>query len=241
MTAFHRTLMSMALSLAVVPSCASHSMAQLTVFDPANYQQTLLSATRALEQINNQVRQLQNQVLMIQRMDKNLAQLGSTISPDLQRGLSEIEGQLRTGEGIALRLQATQTSYEQLFPRQTSTATSSDDVLRNARARWDEEYAGLKRAALVQGQIVDGIDADRSLLGDAMAHSRNAVGILEATQAGNELQGLSVKQSLVLQGLLSAHYRAETLAKARDLATENEARQRFKSFVGTGAAYATSR
>ena len=64
-------------------TCAPHSAAQLTVFDPSNLQQNLnlLSATRALEQINNQVRQLQNQALMLLRMDQNLVRLGATISP----------------------------------------------------------------------------------------------------------------------------------------------------------------
>jgi P-type conjugative transfer protein TrbJ len=219
----------------------THSPAQLTVFDPANYGQNLLTAARALEQINNQVRQLQNQVLMIQRMDLNLVRLGSTMASDLQRTLADIQVQLRAGEGIALRLQATQSGYEQLFPHQVLTAISSDDVLRNAKTRWEEEYAALKRAALVQGQIADGIDVDRGLLGDAMLRSRGAVGILEATQAGNELTALGIKQALALQGLLTAQHRAETLAKARDLAIENEARQRFKSFVGTGSAHTASR
>jgi len=103
---------------ALLTSCVTRSAAQLPVFDPANYQENLLSAVRALEQINNQVRQLQNQVLMLQRMDQNLVRLGSTISPDLQRTLADIQAQLRAGEGIALRLQATQSGYEQLFPRQ---------------------------------------------------------------------------------------------------------------------------
>ena len=174
-------------------------------------------------------------------MDQNLVRLGSTISPDLQRTLNDIQTQLRAGEGIALRLQATQNGYEQLFPRQVSTALSGDDVLRNAQSRWNEEYAGLRRAALLQGQIADSVDADTRLLGDAMARSRNAAGALEAAQAGNELTGLSVKQSLALQSLLAAQHRAETLTRARDLATEDEARQRFKSFVGTGSAYTASR
>jgi P-type conjugative transfer protein TrbJ len=226
---------------ALLTSCVTRSAAQLTVFDPANYQENLLSAARALEQINNQVRQLQNQVLMIQRMDQNLMKLGSSISPDLQRTLSDIQAQLRAGEGIALRLQATQSGYEQLFPRQVSTALSSDDVLRNARTRWDEEYAAFQRTALLQGQIADNIEADTRFLTGAMTRSLNAAGILEATQAGNELTALSVKQSLALQGLFAAQLRAETLTKARDLATENEARQRFKTFIGTGSAYTASR
>ena len=56
----------------MLASCVPGAAAQLTVFDPANYQENLLSAARALEQINNQVRQLQGQVLMLQRMDQNL-------------------------------------------------------------------------------------------------------------------------------------------------------------------------
>ena len=105
---------------AVMAWAAPQSRAQLTVFDPANFQQNLLSAARALEQINNQVRLLQNQALMIARMDQNLVRLGPTMSPDLQRTLSTLQAQLTAGEGIALRLSATQSAYEQLFPKQAS-------------------------------------------------------------------------------------------------------------------------
>ena len=241
MTALRKVRMTAPLVVAVLASCVPRSAAQLTVFDPANHGQNLLTAVRALEQINNQVRQLQNQLLMIQRMDQNLVRLGSTISPDLQRTLSEIQTQLRAGEGIALRVQATRSGYELLFPRHASTAVSGDDVLRNAKTRWEEQYAALKRAALLQGQIVDGVDIDARLLTDVVARSRDAAGALEATQAGNELVALSAKQSLALQSLLAAQHRAETLAKARDLAIEDEARQRFKSFVGTGSAYTAGR
>jgi P-type conjugative transfer protein TrbJ len=234
-------LISMPLALSLYGAPMSNALAQLTVFDPANYSQNLTTAARALEQITNQVRQLQNQVLMLQRMDQNLVRLGSTISPDLQRILGDIQTQLRAGEGIALRLQATGSGYDQLFPRQVATSLSTGDVLRNAQNRWNEEYAAFRRAALLQGQIADGIETDTRLLGDAMARSRNATGALEAAQAGNELTGLSVKQALALEGLLAAQHRALTVTRARDLATEDEARQRFKTFVGTGSAYTASR
>jgi P-type conjugative transfer protein TrbJ len=241
MNALRKVLLVVPIVSALLASCGTRATAQLTVFDPANYQENLLAAARGLEQVNNQVRQLQNQVLMIQRMEQNLRQLGSTIAPDLQRTLADIQTQLRSGDGIALNLEATQAGYEQLFPQQVSIALSSDDVLRTAKARWEEEYAALKRAALLQGQIADVVDADRGLLGEAMQRSRAAGGILEATQAGNELVALSVKQSLALQGLLAAQHRTDTFAKGRDLAIEDEARQRFKSFIGTGAAYTASR
>lgn len=241
MKSARQTLLMLSAAVGAVTAVAPQSIAQMTVFDPSNYQQNLLSAARALEQINNQIRSLQNQAQVILRMDQNLAQLDTTISPDLQRTLTAIQSQVHAGQGIALQLQATQSGYDQVFPGQVSAALSSDDVLRNAKTRWDEEYAAFRRAAFLQGQIADSVVIDARLLGDAMASSRNAVGALEAAQAGNELTGLSVKQSLALQSLLAAQARAQTLTRARDLATEDEARQRFKSFVGTGSAYAASK
>jgi P-type conjugative transfer protein TrbJ len=183
---------------------SNQAIAQMTVFDPANFQQNLLSAARALEQINNQVLLLQNQALMIARMDQNLVRLGATLSPDLQRTLSALQGQLTAGEGVALRLSATQSGYEQLCPKQASAALTSDDALRNAKARWDEAHAVFQRTAFVQGQVADGISSDTSLLAAAMGRSRDAAGALEAVQAGNELTSLNVKQSLALLGLLAA-------------------------------------
>jgi P-type conjugative transfer protein TrbJ len=241
MRASRRLLITLPLVLGAVASCVPRSAAQLTVFDPANFQQNLLSATRALEQITNQVRVLQNQVLMIARMDQNLVRLGATMSPDLQKSLGDIQALLRAGDGIALRLAATQSGYDQLFPKQAPAALTHDEALRNAKARWNEEYAAFQRAALLQGQIADGIEIDTGLLATALGRSRDAVGALEATQAGNELTGVNVKQALALQGLLAAQYRAETTKRARDLAIEDEARQRFKSFLGTGTAYTASR
>jgi type IV secretion system protein TrbJ len=56
-----RVSKALPLAWGLYTSCISGALAQLTVFDPANYGQNLLTATRALEQITNQVRQLQNQ------------------------------------------------------------------------------------------------------------------------------------------------------------------------------------
>ena len=235
--AAHSAATAIAIALLLASSVPRPASA-LTVFDPLNYQENVLSAVRALEQINNQVRQLQNQVQMITRMDQNLRPLGSSLSSDLQRSLAEIQSRLQEGQGLAMKFHETEAGYAQLFPQELSTALSTNDVLRNAKTRWDEDYASLQRSAMVQGQIADSIGADTGLLDDAMARSRNAGGALEVAQAGNELSGLGVKQSLQLQGLLAAQARAETIRHARDLAAEDEARQRFKTFLGTGPAYA---
>jgi type IV secretion system protein TrbJ len=223
-------LVSLALASASLPGAA-----QLAVFDPVNQQQNLLSAARALQQINNQVRQLQADAQMLSRMDQNLARLKGSITPDLQRTLDAINGQLRQGNAIALGLKETEITYARLFPNTPSSNLSSDASLRAAQQRWQEEYASLQRAARLQGTIADGVAVDGRLLSQAMDRSRTANGALEVAQAGNELTGLGIKQALGLQSLLAAQQRAETLKAARDLANEAEARQRFKAFLGSAA------
>ena len=205
-----------ALLLAVLACSVKSPPAQaVIVFDPANFQQNLLSAVRSLEQINNQISQLQNEAQALSRLDQNLQRLGGTLSPDLQRTMAAIEAGLAKGEGLALNLKETEAAYAKLFPQELTADLTNDEALRSAKARWDEAYHSLKRAALLQGQIAENLGVDRQLLEQALARSSNASGALDVTQAGNELTALSVKQSLQLQSLLVAQERAETLRQAQ--------------------------
>lgn len=227
-----------AIAMAAVAVCAIPCSAQgLTVFDPANYQQNLLSALRALNAVNNQVRQLQNEAQMLLRMDRHLQTLSGTISPQLSQLLSEMQRQVASGDAIALKVQETDTAFERLFPKTFAATLSSDDILRQARSRWDETHAAFKRAALLQGQITESTASDGRLLTELLSRSEGSVGALQAAQAGNELTALNVKQALQLQMLLAAQTRAETMDRSRAVLAQEEARQQFKSFMGDGRAY----
>src|SRR5690349_12709674 len=72
----------------------------ITVFDPTNYAQNLLQAARALAQINNQVKSLQNEATMLIGMAKNLARIDF---PELQKitaTLQEIDTLMGKAQGI---------------------------------------------------------------------------------------------------------------------------------------------
>ena len=209
----------------------------LTVFDPVNYQQNLLSALRALDTVNNQVRQLQNDAQKLLRMDRHLQALPGSITPQLTQVFADLQRQVASGAAIALNVQETDTAFERLFPNAFAATLTSDDVIRQARSRWQEAHATFKRAALLQGQIAESALADQRLLADLLARSEGATGALQASQAGNELAALNDKQSLHLQTLLAAQSRAETVDRARTLVAQEEARQQFKTFMGDGRAY----
>ena len=85
----------MALVIGLCPT-APHA---LTVFDPLNYEQNLLSAIRALDTVENQIRQLQNQAQALTRMDRNLLPQSGSIGPQLQTHLVEPQSAGRPGRG----------------------------------------------------------------------------------------------------------------------------------------------
>lgn len=225
------------LILAILLGHASPGSAQTPVFDAANYRENALIDAHAVAQIGNQVRQLHNEAQMLLRLEQNLRRLGVSIAPDLQRSLAAVQGGLGGGEGMGLQRKGTEAAFEELFPRRAPMALTGERMLATSGRRLEEDYQAVKRAAVLQAEIAAGIAGDRRLLAEVMARSRAAAGGLEAAQAGNELAGLSVKEALALQGLLAAQSRSETLARARTLAGEEEARQRFKAFLGGASAY----
>ena len=147
-------------------------------------------------------------------------------------------------QGNTIRMQVEQTTQEmqRLFPNEFAASLTGDEMVRDAKVRWDQTLAAWKRSANLQAKIAENTDQDAGLLDTLLNRSRSAVGNLQASQAGNELTGLSVKQSLQLQQLMAAQYRAETLDRSRRMAAEEEARVRFNSFLGSAdGAYSPTR
>lgn len=237
MTRAPRPIAHLVASAALLGTVAVTDAHGLTVFDPANYQQNLLSAVRALESVQNQVRQLQNEAGQLLRMDRHLLSLSGSISPELQRTLSALQGRVGEGDALALKVQETEAAYARLYPTSFPDALTSNGVVRAARSRWEEAYGSFKRAALLQGQVAETTEADARLLDQILARSSAAAGSLQVSQAGNELTALHIKQSQHLQLLLAAQARAETSERARDLVAQETARGQFKAFLGDGRAY----
>ena len=90
-----RTLIAVVLALGTAGSLAmaleTSASAQITVFDPTNYSQNLLTAARALQQINNQVQSLQNQARMLLNQSKNLSRIDFPEVQALTQKLQEID------------------------------------------------------------------------------------------------------------------------------------------------------
>ncbi|MCS3479347.1 P-type conjugative transfer protein TrbJ [Bradyrhizobium elkanii] len=236
-----RVIVTTILSFAVAVNGSRCVGAFDVVFDPTNYSQNLLTAARALEQINNQVRSLENQARSLLNQSKHLASLPTSVAGDLTSTINQMNSLIGQAKNISFDVQKTQQDFERLYPRQYATAISSDKMVQDATTRWDNSYDGLKQALTIQSAIVSNLDQDGRMLRTLMANSSTAVGSLQAQQSGNELLALQIKQSLQTQALMATQARADTLRAAEQQASSAAAKERFTRFIGDGHAYTSGK
>lgn len=211
--------------------------AQISVFDPTNYSQNLLTAARTLIQINNQIQSLQNEATMLINQAKNLSRIDFPELQRITRDLQAIDRLMGQAQGIDFRLDGLDRQFGQLFPKEFDRALATDKQIAAAKARLDAAMSGFRQAMGVQSQIVTNVLSDAATLGDIVAKSQGAEGSLQVSQATNQLLALGAKQQFQIQNLMAAQYRAEATEAARRAQAEAEGRAATKKFLGTGQAY----
>ena len=144
---------------------------------------------------------------------------------------------MRRTEGLAYEVAAVDAEYARLFPERYAAAVTSDQLVQDARERWELSRQAFQQTMRIQAQVVRNVETDASILDRLVLESQAAVGSLQAQQAGNQLVALNTKQALQTQELLAAQQRAEALEQARAVLSEEQARARFDRFIGDGNAY----
>lgn len=226
-------------SLAMSLSMPAH--AQLTVFDPSNYSQNLLTAARTLQQINNQIQSLQNEAAIILNQAKNLARVDFPELDALHQTIRQIDVLMGQARGVGFRVDGLDQQFRQLFPNDLSSALLTNQQVIAARGRLDNAMSSFRHTMGVQAKVVETVAADARALEALAARSQSAQGGLAAQQATNQLLALSAKQQFQIQNLMAAQYRAETVEAARRAQAEADARIATKKFLGNGKAYTPER
>lgn len=235
MKAFHAMLhiaalssmLGLSASLPVAPAKASG----LPVFDAANYSQNLLEAARALEQINNQVKSLQNEAGMLQNMAKNLERIDFPQLQQISSSIQQVDQLIARAQGIDFRIDGLDQRVEKLFPGALQRALTGDEQVANARARLDAARAAYRQSIEMQARVAQNVEEDAGVLAELAKSSQGAVGALQVGQAANQLIALSVKQQLQLQNLMATEFRETAIDRARRAQAEEDGRATTRRFL----------
>ena len=223
---------SLGMALTVTPA-----RAQITVFDPTNYAQNLLTAARALNQINNQIQSLQNQATMLTHMAKNLTRIDFPELQQLNQTLQQIDRLMGQAQRIDFKVDGLDAQFQRLFPQTYNQALSGNQRVIDSRTRLDAAMAAFHQTMSVQAQVVGNVQADAQALSAIAAKSQSAEGALQVGQATNQLLVLAAKQQFQIQNLMAAQYRAEAVEQARRVQAEADAHAATTRFLGSGSAY----
>jgi P-type conjugative transfer protein TrbJ len=237
MTYSHRVL-TLALAASIAIASVPASAAGMAVFDTANYAQNLLQAARTLDQINNQVKSLQNEASMLSGMARNLEKLDFPQLRQITQAMERIDRLMGEAQSIGFKVDGLDGRIRALFPGELQQALRGDQQVALARARLDAAMSGFRQSMGVQAQVAENVREDASLLATLSAGSEGAVGALQAAQAANQLLALGVKQQLQLQNLMAAEYREAAIERARRAQGEADGRAATRRFLGTEASAA---
>ena len=218
-------------ALPVAPAAA------IPVFDATNYTQNILLAARALEQINNQIKSLQNEATMLQNMARNLERIDFPQLQQISGSLKQIDQLMGEAKGISFKVDQMEQQFRSLFPGSVDRMLKTDGRAAEAETRLDTALDSFRHSMMVQADVVSQIRDDATLLSELSKRSDSAVGSLQAQQATNQLLALSTKQQLQLQEMMAAEFRSDAIERARRVQAEAEAKAATKRFLGSGKAY----
>lgn len=243
----NKTILARLLGLAAVTLsggamlASAPASAQLSVFDPGNYAQNVLTAARTLTQINNQIQSLQNEAQMLTNMSRNLSRIDFPQLQQLQQRLGQINGLMNQAQGVDFRLDRLDDRFRQLFPESFDQLLRRDQRVAAARARLDAAMAALRQTMGVQSQVAANVQGDAQALAGIVAGSQGAEGSLAAQQATNQLLALAAQQQLQIQNLLASQFRSQAIEQAARAQIEQESRENVRRFLGDGHAYTPRR
>jgi P-type conjugative transfer protein TrbJ len=206
------------------------------VYDPSNYAQNVLTAARALQQINHQIQSLQNQATSLINQAKNLASLPFSSLATLQAQVRQTQQLLGQAQRLAFNIDQIEQAFTAKY--KGASLTASDQTLINgAQDRWENSVAAFEDALKVQAGVVGNIDGARSTMNSLVTASQSATGALQAAQAGNQLLALQSQQLSDLTAVLAAQGRAQALESAQRAAAQAQGREQLRRFLTPGTGY----
>ncbi|TIV88407.1 MAG: P-type conjugative transfer protein TrbJ, partial [Mesorhizobium sp.] len=197
-------IVAIAITLSSAPASA------LIVFDPTNYSQNLLQAARALEQIQHQVTSLQNEAQMLINQAKNLTSLPTSLLEQIEGNFSQMKILLGEADKLAYSVQDIDSQFASTY-QNFGSDLSSQQLVDGARERWQTSVSAFEHSLKAGAVAADNIEATQEQTSALVGASQSAVGILQATQAGNQLLAVQAKQIADLTAMLAAQGRASAL------------------------------
>jgi P-type conjugative transfer protein TrbJ len=183
---------ALALSLAslIGASClgAARQAEAITVYDPSNHAQNILTALRAMKSNLNEARQIENQVKSLANEMENLKKLDFSVIDEFSNQMNdlfEVTGEIN---GLMADFNSLQEEFERLYPDFAEMENFDAEELAQKAKEWLEMSRETVLGASKTGaKVLENLPKSQEQLEELVGQSQGAAGILQAAQAGNQI------------------------------------------------------
>lgn len=154
----------------------------------------------------------------------------------IQQSVQKTQQLLGQAQNITFDVQKIDQAFQSQYGNVSMSATDQQ-LVANARSRWQNTVGGLQDAMRVQAGAVGNIDSNRAQMSALIGQSQGATGALQAAQAGNQLLALQSQQLSDLVAVISANGRASALTDAERAAAAEQGREQRRRFLTPGSGY----
>ncbi len=223
-----------AMALFIVSPCRAFLGFGDIVFDPSVFMQTVMTYAKEVQTAMNTAKQIENQLQSLQNQARNLSGMNpataqSTMSR-IQTALSQLANVRNDMRGITMDYTKLQGAYDGVYKNFAGyNGMSGKQYANQAQQILNQSNNSAYDAMRAQGLTAQ-IDNDAANLNSLMQASQSASGALAATQAGNQLSGMTVQQLMRLQEVIAASNRAQSsyfAAEAQKKAMSDADSKRF--------------
>lgn len=159
------------------------------VFDPSNFSQNILQAIRSLESNLNEARMIANQVQQLANDLRNLEKLPRNIVEDFRAQFQELFSAVGSVHGLIQNLSNLQSKFDVLYPDYMGhhSPVPGEEFSEKAEEWLRESRAMMLQSSITGAKVLEDLPRTHRRLEELLADSGDAIGILQATQAGNQI------------------------------------------------------
>lgn len=208
--------------------------AQLTVYDPANHAENILSAIRTLQSNLNEAKMIINQIKDLTKLDLNL-------QSDFAESLHALFTEMGKVHGLMQDLATLDSKFEELYKDFNNDPSAvALKVMRTALEEALDESREMMRGAAHTGALVlENLPKAQAHMDTLLTESSLAIGNLQAQQTGNQLIG-SVNSNILHLNALLANYSQAHMSYLQRLNSDEAAVQNRMDHVLRGASSTSS-
>lgn len=161
----------------------------LPVVDVANLTQNILITIRTLQSNINEAQQIANQMQSIENEFRNLESLEYSVIDEYRKRFEDLFETLGRVQGLMQDYSTLEEEFEEAYPNwnRSSENLPSEMIADKARQWLDRSRESILGATMTGARVLEKLPKTQGELEKLLESSQGSVGILQATQAGNQI------------------------------------------------------